>query len=114
MELLKELVNKFREKKQTANGLIESGNIDVTKRPKVKNPDGTISTVRTITIGTDKGFVNIPTVVNDRVISESEAVEHFKKTKQHLGIYGSLEQALEAAKSLHEQQQEMYSPKEQR
>lgn len=88
--------------------LIEAGNIDLTKRPKVKNPDGSISTVRTIGIEMDGMYFNIPTVVGNKVVSDKEAIDYFKKTRQHLGAYKSQKAADAAAKQLHKDQAKLY------
>jgi len=88
--------------------LIEAGNIDLTKRPKVKNPDGSVSTVRTIGIEMDGMHFNIPTVVGNKVVSDKEAINYFKKTRQHLGAYKSQKAAAAAAQQLHKEQAKYY------
>ena len=88
---------------------LEPGNVDLKKRSKVQNADGSYSTVRTIGIEIDGGrHVNIPTVINGKVVSNEEAVKHFKKTRQHLGIYKSRDEADAAAQLLHIQQEKYY------
>src|SRR5262245_65237395 len=87
------------------NGLIEAGNIDLTNRPRVKNPDGSISTVRSMGVNVDGQEVLIPTVSEDgRIMSDDEAVEQYKRTGKHLGKFDSVDASNAYAQQLHEDQ----------
>jgi hypothetical protein len=86
-------------------GLVEAGNIDMAKRPIVKNQDGSISTIRSISIGTDRGEVLIPTIADDgRQLSEEGAIDQYKKTGNHLGVFKTPEAASSYAKELSKKQ----------
>lgn len=86
------------------------GNIDLTNRPVVKNEDGSISTVRSISFKDDSGKeILIPTVVNGKVVSDDEAIQHYYKTGEYLGKFDTVEQANTYAEQLHKQQEKTYS-----
>jgi hypothetical protein len=91
-------------------GMIEPGNIDIHARPVVQNNDGSTSTVRSISIGTDEGEVLIPTVIDGRVVSDGEAGHHYYQTGEHLGIFDTPEDATAYAERLHEEQAAEYHP----
>lgn len=83
-------------------GLVEPGNIDLANRPKVKNPDGSISTVYSIGI-VDKDprsprfgkEVLIPGVIPDRAgryytdFQGDAARRRYYESGQHLGVFDS-------------------------
>jgi len=90
-------------------GLIERGNIDLFSRPIVKNPDGTISTVRSTSFNVDGQEVLVPTVTDDgKIISDEEALMKYFETGKHLGKFETPDQATQYAKKLHEQQANLY------
>ena len=88
-------------------GLLVPGNIDLAARPIVKNPDGTISTVRSMSFR-DEGSgreILVPTVSDDgRIMTEDEAVKTFYDTGRMLGVFDTPESATAYAEALHNQQ----------
>jgi hypothetical protein len=81
------------------------GNIDLTNRPRVRNADGSISTVRSKSYGINGKEVLLPTVSEDgRIMSDQETLGQYKRTGRHLGIFNSPEEATKYAKQLHEDQ----------
>lgn len=86
-----------------------AGNIDLHNRPVVKNADGSISTVRSITVGFDDKTYVLPTVVKGRVVSDQEAIAHFRKTGEHLGAFNSLRDAESYSQRLHQEQAAEYA-----
>ena len=83
--------------------VIEPGNIDVTKQPIVRNPDGTVSTVKSFSREIDGQEVLLPTITPEgEKISQDEAVDRYKRTGEHLGKFRSSEAADAFAEALHE------------
>lgn len=98
----------------TIAGLLEPGNIDLHNRPVVHNPDGSISTVRSISINEDGQEVLIPTVSpSGTVLSNDGAVALYHQTGKHLGRFKDVASADAYAQSLHDQQAAEYLPPQQ-
>jgi hypothetical protein len=105
------------------SSLITPGNIDLKKRPKVRNPDGSYSTVYSHTFQVDENnpkspWVNAPGVIKDKTgkyfkvpdgpKGEQMAREAYYRTKEHLGIHKTLKDAQAAAEQLHKDQETYY------
>jgi hypothetical protein len=89
---------------------VTPGNIDLNNRPVVKNADGSVSTVRSMSVNFDGKEVLIPTVSDDgRVLSDEAAIQQYLKTGKHLGIFNTPEEATAYAKSLHDAQANRYA-----
>lgn len=91
-------------------GLLEPGTINLNARPVARNPDGSISTERSMSFEDDDGTETlIPTLGPDgRIMSAAEAVDLYRRTGQHLGKFDSPESADRYARTLHEGQGERY------
>lgn len=67
-------------------------------RPVIRNPDGSVSTERTITIEVDGRHVLLPTIVDGKQRSESEAVQLWRGGKnKEVGTFASAAEAERAA-----------------
>lgn len=80
------------------------GNINLKTLPVVKNNipnEGGVSTVRSISIGVDKGTMLIPTVVNGKILSDQQAIKSAINSGKNLGIYKNDAAAEMAAQLIH-------------
>jgi soluble lytic murein transglycosylase-like protein len=77
----------------------------------VNNADGTMSTVRSISVGIDGKQVVIPTVSDDgKIMTSNEAIKLYLDSGKHLGKFKTVEEADAFAKQLSNDQAKMYSP----
>lgn len=93
------------------------GNIDFSSRPKVKNRDGSVSTVRSASFGTPEGEVLVPTIgPQGQDWSPQQAWAYAQQTGQNLGTFDSPESADAYAQWLHNQQAQLagHDPQDQR
>lgn len=84
-------------------GMLAPGNIDLAKRRPVRNADGSMSTVRSMSFGTEEGEVLVPTIGDDgATLSPDQAIAAYRQTGRHLGIFKTPEAANAYAQALHE------------
>jgi hypothetical protein len=110
MTMVNQLLQPQKPIYQVPYGLVKPGNIDLASRPVVRNPDGTISTVRSASFGIGGKETLLPTIAESgaRILSNKEAVDQYKRTGQHLGVFESPEAATSYANMLHFLQERMY------
>jgi predicted ABC-type ATPase len=102
--------------KKPPKGQVVKGNINLNNRPVVKNKDGSISTVRSISMTEDKLTVLIPTVIRNqdgtgKIVSDREAWRHYKRTGEHLGKFSNPKDADTYAMNLSKEQAAQYLPR---
>jgi hypothetical protein len=85
-------------------GLQEPGNINLYEQPRVPNPDGSVSTVDTISVNLDGREVLLPRVTSDgrHLTTPEETVAEYRQTGRHLGIFDTPENATRFAQQVHE------------
>lgn len=76
-------------------------NMDVNQRPHIQNPDGSVSTVRSMSFGDDSGEVVVPTVTANGIVSPDQAINDYYRTGQHMGIFDTPEHATDFAEMVH-------------
>ena len=83
-------------------GLVRPGNIDLSKRVRVRNADGSTSTLRSMSFPYEGGVeVLVPTMSpKGEPFTQQQAIVHFLRTGQHLGYFASPELATKYAKDL--------------
>ena len=99
--------------KESLRGLMTPGNINLYKRPRVVNPDGSISTVRSMSFEDEGREVLVPTTAPGRdisgrgplgrIMSDSEAMARFRRTGEHLGMFDNPANATSYAGQLHDE-----------
>lgn len=80
------------------------GNINLRTLPAVKNNipgEGGVSTVRSLSVGIDRGVMLLPTVVNGKIISDQQAIKFAMNSGKNLGVYKDDATAEMAAQLIH-------------
>jgi hypothetical protein len=84
-------------------GLMQPGNIDLSRQPIVRNSDGSTSTVKSMSFNDGSGEILIPMVshLGDRVLNQDEAVDQYYRSGKHLGIFDTPDNATRVADDIH-------------
>lgn len=67
----------------------------------VANADGSYSSEKSFSRGTDKGEVLVPSVVKGQMLSENKAWKHYKDTGEHMGVFDTPSHADAYAEKTH-------------
>lgn len=86
------------------------GNLPLDIQQVVHNDDGTVSTVRTISIGVDGREVLIPTVIDGRVVGDDEAAQHYYETGENFGTFENAADATAYGEALHQSHEQALRP----
>ncbi len=84
-------------------GLVEPGNLDLTHRQIVDNPDGSYGTEFSMSFNDGKHEVLIPTIYDGKHHTNEQAIEHYHETGEHMGKFapGDYKRADAYAEKLH-------------
>ncbi len=107
-------IPKVSKTKDTTQPYYGKGNINLNDRPIVINPDGSISTIYSMSFEDEDGnIVLVPGVRRglDRVMTPDEAWDWYKKTGEYLGKFKTQQEADIYAEQLHKEQEKLYSEK---
>ncbi len=85
------------------------GNIDLNNRIVVHNPNGSISTELSFTVGIDNEVVLLPSIVNGVILSDEAAIQHYLDTGEYLGKFTTDAAADAYAEALHLRQEWFYT-----
>lgn len=89
-----------------------SGSIDLFNRPVFRQPDGSISTVRSMSVNMNGKEVLIPTIGikngHPAQLSDEEAIQQYIATGKHLGKFSTPEEATKMAELIHKHQELYY------
>jgi len=83
----------------------EPGNINLYTRPRVKDPEtDKTSTVRSMSFGEPNREILIPTVEEHGrgILSDEDAIAQYYRTKKHLGMFKTPNEATNYAGKLHD------------
>ena len=88
------------------------GTVDLHNRPQYKNPDGSISTVKSAGFNIDGVEVLLPTIgiKNGRLaqLTDNEAINLYKATGKHLGKFKTPEESNAMADLIHKPPEKYY------
>lgn len=87
-------------------GQLIAGNIDLSRRPSVPNPEGGLSTVFSESSNQGGQEVLYPRVVNGQILSSDDAWQHYLKTGEHLGKFATVPAAEQMGQMVHRQQEQ--------
>jgi hypothetical protein len=92
-------------------GLVIGGNINLWQQPVIRNPDGSYSTVHSFSTGftltVDGKNRNLQVLMTEvwpglkAVASQGAAIQHFRSTGAHLGMFDTVPHANRYAERLH-------------
>ena len=67
-------------------------------KKRIQNKDGSVSTERSITVGSDNGFINIPSVRNGVQLSQKDAISSSRTDGVKRPRFKTIAEAVKAAK----------------
>ena len=98
-----------RKVNRDTTGRYGRGNIDLNNRKTVYNDDGSISTELSFSVNIDGKEVLLPTIINGKVCSEDDAIDHYFRTGENLGKFDTVDEAERYAEMLHNRQDWYYN-----